>query len=79
MNVNLEGLLGIVILLPFFGALCISSLPSMHSSIHRFMALLFTLLTFLNSLLLWANFRPIVGGDALCIRRLERDPGGVAR
>lgn len=58
LNLNPEGLLGGVLLLPLLGALLLCLFPSANVSAHRLMALIFSLLTFLYSLLLWANFLP---------------------
>lgn len=58
LNLNPEGLLGSVLLMPLLGALLLCLFPSPNVSAHKLTALVFSLLTFLSSLLLWANFLP---------------------
>jgi proton-translocating NADH-quinone oxidoreductase chain M len=58
MNLNPEGLLMVVLLLPLLGALFLCLLPGKSVSAHRLVALLTTLVTMLSSLLLWAHFMP---------------------
>ena len=58
LNINQEGLLFTVLLLPLGGALLLCLLPGKQVFLHRLTALLVTLATFLLSLLLWANFLP---------------------
>lgn len=58
LNLNQEGLLMYVLLIPFVGALLLCFLPSKNTALHRLIALMFSLIAFLFSLLLWANFLP---------------------
>lgn len=58
MNLNQEGLLMVVLLLPLIGTLLLCLFPGKNLSAHRLIALMTTLVTFLLSLLLWANFLP---------------------
>lgn len=58
MSLNPEGHLLTLLILPLVGALVVSLLPSQYVQAQRLTALLFTLLTFLLSLVLWAHFIP---------------------
>ena len=57
-SLNPDGYLLNLILLPLVGALIVSLLPSPFVQGQRWFALLFTLLTFLISLVLWTHFIP---------------------
>ena len=56
LNLNQEGLLAYVLLFPLTGAFLLCLFPGKNVFVHRWVALFFSLLTFLSSLLLWANF-----------------------
>lgn len=58
MNLNPDGHLLTLLVLPLMGAFVISLLPSQYVQGQRLAALFFTLLTFLLSFTLWANFIP---------------------
>ena len=58
LNLPKEGLLFWILLLPVAGAFFLSLLPEKNTKGHRIVALFFSFLTFLGSLLLWASFMP---------------------
>lgn len=58
LNIQQEGLLFWVLLLPLAGAFIVCLLPGKNVAAHRSVALFFSYLTFLSSLLLWATFLP---------------------
>jgi proton-translocating NADH-quinone oxidoreductase chain M len=58
MNLSQEGVLMKVLILPLLGAFMLCILPNKSVSAHRVVTLVITLVTFVYSLLLWANFMP---------------------
>lgn len=58
LNLNHEGLLMTVLLLPLAGGFLLCLLPGKNTSAHRQTALITSLITFLYSVLLWSNFMP---------------------
>ncbi len=71
------GLLGWITLLPLFGAALVMLVPREEESIHRGLGLLTTIVTFLVSLLIFADYDPAQAGFQLEVNKVWIAPLGI--